>query len=137
MLEGLQKREDNIRAALEDAQRARAEAERVRAELQAEMNQAAQKVRDMMDAARRDAERSTSEMLTKTRSEIQTERERLHREIDLAKDQALQQIWNQTAQLATLVSAKAIRRQLNEDDHRRLVDEAIAELRHAGNGNAR
>jgi F-type H+-transporting ATPase subunit b len=137
MLEGLQKREDNIRSALDEAQRARDEAQRVREQLQAEMNQAAQKVRDMMDAARRDAERSTSEMVTKTRAEIQTERERLRREIDLAKDQALQQIWSQTAQLATLVSAKAIRRQLNEEDHRRLVDEAIAELRPTGNGNAR
>jgi F-type H+-transporting ATPase subunit b len=137
MLEGLQKREENIRAALEDAQRARDEAQRVREQLQAEMNQSAQKVRDMMDAARRDAERATSDLMAKTRSEIQTERERLHREIDMAKDQALQQIWNQTAQLATLVSAKAIRRQLNEDDHRRLVDEAIGELRTAGNGNAR
>jgi F-type H+-transporting ATPase subunit b len=137
LLEGLQKREENIRSALEDAQRARDEAQKVREQLQAEMNQAAQKVRDLMDAARRDAERSTNEMIAKTRAEIQTERERLHREIGLAKDQALQQIWNQTAQLATLVSAKAIKRQLNEEDHRRLVDEAIAELRHAGNGNAR
>ncbi len=137
MLEGLQKREENIRSALEDAQRARDEAQKVREQLQAEMNQAAQKVRDMMDATRRDAERSSNEMIAKTRAEIQTERERLRREIDLATDQALQQIWNQTAQLATLVSAKAIRRQLNEEDHRRLVDEAITELRHAGNGNAR
>src|SRR5262249_36194547 len=55
MLEGLQKREENIRAALEEAQRARDEAQKVREQLQAEMNQAAQKVRDMMDAARRDA----------------------------------------------------------------------------------
>jgi F-type H+-transporting ATPase subunit b len=137
MLEGLQKREENIRAALEDAQRARDEAQRVREQLHAEMNQASEKVREMMDAARRDAERSTNDMIAKTRAEIQTERERLRREIDLAKDQALQQIWSQTAQLATLVSAKAIRRQLNVEDHRRLVDDAIAELRQGGNGNAR
>ena len=134
MLEGLQKREDNIRSSLEDAQRARDEAQKIREQLQAEMNQAAEKVRDMLDAARRDAERSTNDLIAKTRAEIQTERERLHREIDLARDQALQQIWTQAAQLATLVSAKAIRRQLNVDDHRRLVDDAIGELRHAGNG---
>jgi F0F1-type ATP synthase membrane subunit b/b' len=43
----------------------------------------------------------------------------------------LQQLWSQSAQLATLISAKAIRRQLNPEDHRRLVDEAIADLRQA------
>jgi F-type H+-transporting ATPase subunit b len=129
MLQGLQSREDSIRQALEDAQRARTEAERVRGELQAEMNQASAKIHDMMDAARRDAQRSADEMLAKTRGEIQSERDRLHREIDLARDQAVQQIWTHAAQLATLVAAKAIRRQLNPDDQRRLVDEAISELR--------
>jgi F-type H+-transporting ATPase subunit b len=132
LLEGLQQRETNIRSALEEAQFARTEAERIRGELQAEMNQASGKVRDMLDEARRDAQRATEEMISKARSDIQTERDRLHREIEMARDQALQQIWTQTAQLATLISAKAIRRALNPEDHRRLVDEAIAELREAG-----
>jgi F-type H+-transporting ATPase subunit b len=132
MLEGLQRREENIRAALEDAKRARDEAQRVRQELQTEMNHAAEKVRDLMDNARRDAERANEEMIAKARNEIQGERDRLRREIDLARDHALQEISNRVAQLATLVSAKAIRRQLSLDDHRRMVDEALAELNNAG-----
>lgn len=132
MLEGLQRREQNIRAAREEAERARDEAQRLRADLQAEMDRAAEKVAGLMDGARRDAQRATDEMLGKAREEIQKERERLHREIGVARDQALQEIWNQTAQLATLISAKAIRRQLDANDHRRLVDEAIGELREAG-----
>jgi F-type H+-transporting ATPase subunit b len=132
MLEGLQRREQYIRASREEAERARVEAERLRADLQAEMNRAAEKVRDLLDQARRDAQRATDEMLARARVEIQKERERLHREIGMARDQALQEIWNQTAQLATLISAKAIRRQLSPDDHRRLLDEAITELRQAG-----
>jgi F-type H+-transporting ATPase subunit b len=132
MLEGLQRREQNIHETVEETQRARQEAQRLKNELQAEMDRAAEKVRDLMDQARRDAQHATDEMLGKARVEIQKERERLHREIGMARDQALQQIWTQTAQLATLISAKAIRRQLNSDDHRRLVDEAITELRQAG-----
>ena len=128
MLEGLQRREQNIQGALEEAQRAREEAERVRKQLQSEMDHASEKVRDMLDAARQDSQRQTDEMLNKARKDIQDERERLHREIDMARDHALTQIWTQTAQLATLVSAKAIRRALNLDDHRRLMNEAIAEL---------
>jgi F-type H+-transporting ATPase subunit b len=132
MLEGLQKREQHIRAAREDAERAREEAQRLRTELQAEMNRAAEKVRDIMDTARRDAQHATDETLARARAEIQKDRERLHREIAMARDQAVQEIWNETARLASLVSAKAIRRQLTPDDHRRLVDDAIAELRLAG-----
>jgi F-type H+-transporting ATPase subunit b len=128
MLEGLKRREENIRSAQEEAQRAREEAQRMREQFQAEINQANEKVRGMMDEARRDAQRASDEMLAKAKAEIQTERDRLHREIDLARDQALQQIWTQAAQLATQVSSKAIRRQLTPEDHRRLVDEALAEL---------
>jgi F0F1-type ATP synthase membrane subunit b/b' len=70
--------------------------------------------------------------MEQARQEIQAERERLHREMELARDQALRQIWGQGAQLAALISAKVIRRQLTPDDHRQLVDEALAELRGAG-----
>jgi F-type H+-transporting ATPase subunit b len=131
-LDATRRREDNIRQALEEAQRARDEAQRLRTDLQGEMNRAAEKVRDIMDKARQDAHQATEETLARARAEIQKDRERLHREIAIARDQALQTIWNQTAQLATLISAKAIRRQLTMDDHRRLVDDAITELRRAG-----
>ncbi len=133
MLQGLTQREETIRAALSEAQKANEEAKRLRDQVQAELNRAQEKVRDILDQGRRDAQRTTDEMLAKARADIQTERERLHREIDLARDQALQELWNQSAQLATLISVKAIRRQLTPDDHRRFVDEAIADLRQAAN----
>jgi F-type H+-transporting ATPase subunit b len=136
MLEGLKRREENIRAALDEAQRARADAERVRAEFQAEMNRASEKVRDMLDEARKESLSLKDEMLGQAKAEIQKERERLRREIETARDQALQEIWNQAARLATSISAKAIRRQLTEEDHRRLVEESLAELRQAGSQRA-
>jgi F-type H+-transporting ATPase subunit b len=128
MLEGLQRREDAIHGALQEAQKVREEAERVRGQLQHEMNHAHEKVRDLLDTARRDATRTTEEMVTKARGEIQGERERLRREIETARDQALQQLWNQTAHLATDISAKVMRRELSSDDQRRLIDQALAEL---------
>lgn len=132
ILEGLQKREENIHSAVKEAQDAKEEAQRLRQQLQTEMNQAAEKVRDMIDTARKDAQKSADEVIAKAKAEVQTERDRLHREIGIARDQALHELWSQTAQLATLISTKAIRRQMNQDDHSRLVDDAIAELREAG-----
>jgi F-type H+-transporting ATPase subunit b len=132
ILEGLQKREQTIRGAIKEAQTARDEAHNLRAQFQKELDHAQEKVRGILDEARRDAERLHQDMTAKARAEIQAERDRLRREIDTAKDQALQDIWSQSAQLATLISAKAIRRQLNPDDHRRLVDDALSELKQAG-----
>jgi F-type H+-transporting ATPase subunit b len=126
--EGLQKREHGIQAAIDEAKRAREEAQRLREQWQREMDAANDKVRDILDLARRDAQHTTEEMVGKARGEIQAERDRLRREIETARDQAIQDLWNHTANLAALVSAKAIRRQLTPDDHRRLVEEALAEL---------
>ncbi len=137
MLEGLRKREETIHGALADAQKASADAKQLQTEIQRRLDQIGEEIRIMMDDARRKAEALATDMTTKARQEIQADRDRLRREIDLARDQALQDIWGQTAQLATLVSAKTIRRQLSPEDHRRLVDEALAEMRHAGNGAAK
>jgi F-type H+-transporting ATPase subunit b len=87
-----------------------------------------------MDEARRDAQVLHDGMTNKARAEIQAEKERLVREMDRAKDQAVKELWTQSAQLATLISAKTIRRQLTEEDHRRLVDEALVELGKARTG---
>jgi F-type H+-transporting ATPase subunit b len=92
------------------------------------MAKAQDQVREMLDEARRNGQRASEELLNKAKADAQAERERGRREIALATDQALQQIAAQTADLAALVSAKAIRRELTPDDHRRLVDEALAEL---------
>ncbi len=132
MLDGLRRREEGIRNAIREAEDTRAEAHRLRDQLQGEVNNAHLKVREIIDDARRDAERTTQDMVAKARGEIQTERDRLRREIGTARDQALQEIWQQSAQLATLISAKAIGKKLAPDDHRRLVDEALSDLGTAG-----
>lgn len=131
ILEGLQKREDTIRAAVEEAKVARAETERVRAEFKAEMAKAYEQIPKMMDEARRDAQAVADEMRAQAQKDILAERQRVRREMDRALEQGLQELTQHTAQLATLISAKAIRRSLTEDDHRRLVDEALTELRQA------
>src|SRR5829696_8735354 len=61
--------------------------------------------------------------------EVQAQRDRIRREIEMARDQALQDIYQQAVQLAALVSTKAVKRELTPADHSRLLDEALADLR--------
>jgi F-type H+-transporting ATPase subunit b len=139
MLEGLRKREENIRGALDEAQKARDEAHASRLALQKQMDEAHTKVKEILDEGRRDAQALRESEMAKTRAEIQAERDRLQREIETQTDQALQKIWTQAAELATQVSAKALGRGISEDGHRKLIDEAVSELRDAatrGNGHA-
>jgi F-type H+-transporting ATPase subunit b len=128
MLDALHQREENIRLAAEEAKQARAETERVTAEFKAKMAEAYAEIPRLMEQARKDAQQLAEEMRTKAQAEIQAERQRLRREIEIATEQALQQIYTHAAQLATLISAKAIQKSLSVEDHRRLVDQAMQEL---------
>lgn len=131
MLEGLAKREITIAAAVEDAKKARDEAALLRNQIAGERQKAQDEIRAMFDQARKNAEQLSEERRAKDVAEIQLERERLQREINIAKEQALKEMWTQSAQLAFLISSKAIGRQLNESDHRSLVDEALGEMNQA------
>lgn len=139
MLTGLQKREETIRSALEEAQAARDEAKTARLDLQKQLADAHSQVRAILDEGRRDAQQLRDSEMAKTAADIQTERNRLTREIEIQTDQALQKIWSQAAELATAVSAKALGRGISDDGHRKLIDEALSEIRAVGgraNGHA-
>jgi F-type H+-transporting ATPase subunit b len=133
MLEGLDNREKRIHGELEQAQKANAEAQSLRADFEKRINEAHQQARGVIDEARKNAESMTTDMVNKARTEIQADRDRLRRELDTAKDQALVELFQRTNELASLVSAKAIRRQLTIEDQHRLMDEALNELGVAAN----
>ncbi len=131
MLEGLQAREANIHQAMEEARKAREEAEAARARYTKEIEQANDKIRAMMEEAHRDAEALRDRERARGEEEAREFLEKARRDIRTERDQAVQELWNQSAQLAALISTKTIRRELKAEDHRRFVDEALAEMRQA------
>jgi F-type H+-transporting ATPase subunit b len=132
MMEGLQKREERIKGALEEAKKTREETEKIRAELEKKMNEAAQTIAGMMEEARRDANQLLADAKAQGIMEIQAERDRLRREIQTATDQALLENFQKLADLAALISVKATRKHLSAEDHRQLVNEALEQLKAAG-----
>jgi F-type H+-transporting ATPase subunit b len=131
ILEGLHKREQVIHDHQHHAKQDREEAGRLREQLQLELSRASEQVRAMLDEARRDAQHMHDEMLARARSEIQAEKVRLQRELEIEAAARMQDMVNQTAQLATLVSARVVGRDLGHEDHRRLVADSLGELRAA------
>jgi len=132
MLEGLRKREENIRGALEQAEHTRQEAMELQSRLDAKLKAAGTDIARLMDEARRDALGLKDKFLAEAKAEIQQERDRFRREIETSKDQALAEIWEKSVSLASIMSTKVVRRSMTEQDHRRLLDESLAELKQAG-----
>lgn len=131
MLEGLKKREQNIADAIAAAENAKNESEKTRLALAAEMTKANDNIRGMMEEARRDANAAKDEMLSAAKKEIGVERDRLRKDIETARDQALLDIWNQSTQLAAMISSKAIKREIRPEDHKKLIEESLKEMKAA------
>ena len=129
ILQGLKAREEAQHAAIDEARKARDEAAGMRAQVQAELATAAEQVRAMLDEARADATALRATEREAGVKEAATERERARREIEVAKDTALDEIYRTAVDLATSLSAKTLGRQISADDHRKLLDESLAELK--------
>jgi F-type H+-transporting ATPase subunit b len=129
MMSGLDQREASLRKVHDDAEAARAEAQKAVAEIQARLAKANEEVRAMLDEARKDAQAVKDQMKAEAAADVQAERERIRREIETAKDAALQDIYQQAVMLAALMSSKAVQRELTPADHTRLLDDALSDLK--------
>jgi F-type H+-transporting ATPase subunit b len=126
--EGLVNREAAIAAARDEAQKALRDAEELRAKLAADMAAAQATVRGLIEEARRDADALRQKEREAGVKDAEAERERAKREIVAAKDAALKEIYDTSVNLAAAMSAKTLGRQITPDDHRKLLDESLAEL---------
>jgi F-type H+-transporting ATPase subunit b len=129
--EGLDKREVNIRSALDQAKQGQAEATALLAAAKRQMDEGAAQVKAMLDEARRDADVVRAGEREAAARDIAAEKDRAKREIAAEKDAILKDVYDQSVKLASLMSEKALRRSVSADDHRRLLDESLAELRSA------
>ena len=85
----------------------------------------------MLDEARRDADALKVAERDAGTKDAQAERERAKREIENLKAGLSKEVYEQAVKLASLMAEKAIRRQVSIEDHRRLLDESLAELKSA------
>jgi F-type H+-transporting ATPase subunit b len=131
VLTGLKSREDRIRKDIADAEAARLKAEETLRQYDARLAEAQQKVRALLDQAAADAEKIGASIRVKAQEEAEEAKENAAREIEAAKQTALAEIYAQTANLATNIAEKIIRRNLNADDQRDLVDQSLQQLHSA------
>lgn len=126
ILETLEARERKIQESLEQADRHRAEAERKMQEYEAKLAAAAKEAEALFAAARERAQRVQEENEQRLQADAERIKGDAQREIDAERRKAIQDIRNQTTDLALLVAEKVLGRSLNDADHRRLADEALA-----------
>jgi len=125
ILKILEERERKIRESLEQAERHRSEAERKLQEYEAKLNAASRDAEAVIAQAKERAQRLLEENEQRLAADAERIKEDTAREIDHERRKAIQEIRAQTTDLALLVAEKVVGRTLNDQDHRRLADEAL------------
>src|SRR5688572_8309901 len=132
VLAGLKSREERIRRDIADAEASRAKAETTLREYNQQLATAEGKIRDMLAKATADGERIATNLRMQAQTESEEIKNRANREIEAAKNQALAEVYEQTANLATNVAEKILRRNLNADDQRDLVSRSLEQVQTIG-----
>lgn len=125
ILSGLQAREQGIRDAIEGAEKANADAKAMLAEYTQKVGKAADEARAIVEEGRRDAEQLKARIVAEGTAEAGRERERALRDIEIARQGALKDVYDQVAVVATEVAGRILGERLDPAGHRRLVDEAV------------
>lgn len=128
ILQALKDREGFIRDSLEEAKREREKAQQQQAEFEEKLRKSKEEAAALVEEGRRDAEETRKRIVGEAKAEAEAAADRAKREIELARNDALQKLHDQAVAISTMVAGKMIQRELNAADHEDLINESIAEM---------
>lgn len=134
ILKGLDEREAKILGEIENAERARAEAEQARQQYAEELAKARAEASKMIEAAKAEASRAAAELKAQNEAEIHQLRDAARKQIRNAQQAAVEEFYREVGTVGTAIAAKILQREVNKHDQERLIEETLAEItrEHAG-----
>ena len=128
ILQALNEREEKIRSAIEQADKARAEAAQLLKQNEKNMARAEMEYQKMMREARALAEKMKEDIVTKARLQADQELKRANEEIQRNLDAAKQQLRSEVADLAIKAAEKILDETLDAQRHKKIVDGFLNQL---------
>jgi F-type H+-transporting ATPase subunit b len=125
--DAIEKRRRDISESIEEAERSRDEAQALLEDYRTRLAEARREADTLREQGRKEGERQGQEILT----QAHTQRERIltdaEAQISAEARSAASGLRDQVATLALLAAEKVSRRSLSDEDHRKLIEEAIEE----------
>lgn len=125
LLAGLDRREKSIADDIENARRANEEAQRSLRDYEQRLASVTAEANSVLAAARADAEAARQRILGEAAEESRRQTERAVAAIQSARETAVRELAQKSAETAVELAGRIVGRSLNANDHRRLIDESI------------
>jgi F-type H+-transporting ATPase subunit b len=126
--EALDRRQKAIEESIDAAEHTRQEAEKILAEYRERLAEARGQADEIVARARKTGEAAENEIIAEARTKREEMMEQTRRDIQAETRRAIQEIRAEVADLTVLATEKVARKALTDDDQKRLVEEALAEL---------
>src|SRR5215210_7829859 len=137
--EALDKRANAIRESIETAERQRQEADELLDEYRKRLKEAREQADDIVARARKASETAKAEAAADGKAKREELVAAARRDIEAETRRSLDRIRKEVADLTVIATEKVTRKTLDDDDHKRLVEEALKEVDFSalsGNGSA-
>jgi F-type H+-transporting ATPase subunit b len=126
--EALDKRQKAIEDSIETSERIKHEAEELLQEYRERLAEARGQADDIVARARKTGEAHENEVLAEAKGKREEMMEQTRRDIETETRRAIQEIRKEVADLTVAATEKVTRKSLTDEDQKRLVEEALAEL---------
>jgi F-type H+-transporting ATPase subunit b len=129
----LDERKKRISEGLNAAEIARAEAAEAQVNIQAQIDTARREGQEIVGNAQQIATRIQEEARAEAARDRDVALERARAEIQQERDRAISELRTEFAGITVSAAEKVINQSLDEDSHRRIIDETLADSRFSGN----
>ncbi len=124
----LEKRRAMADAEIQDAVKAKDDAQAMKAEYEQNMQEAKNKANEILSTAQKTAAVQSEEMIREATQQAATIKTKAEKDIAVEKAKAVNEIKDEIGSMAMEIAGKAIGRELREEDHTKLINEFIANV---------
>ena len=128
LLRALEERQATIRAALDDARKAREELQAVHAQSERLLNEARVEAGQILARTREDAARLREELKEKAHADAAHLLGNAERQIQLETTRAVEQLRREAIDLSVAIASKLLQRNVSREDNERLIQDTVRQL---------
>lgn len=128
LMAALDRREQVIAGAVEDARKAKEELERVKSDAAKLLTEARQEAGGIVTRARADADRFREELRVKALTEAEALVQNAEKRIQQETSRAVQQLRQEAVELSVAIAEKLLHRNISREDNERFLQDVVRQL---------
>ncbi len=129
IVSGLDERNEKIKGEIAAAEDARLQAKEALNEYEKNLAEARAQAQQMLEETKATQNELAAQLKSRAEVELTEMREKAKADIDAAKKQALNELYSESVNLATVMAGKILKREVSINDEQRLMEESLAELK--------